>query len=466
MRTIISGDITIINAEPEVVEWIESNLTLANPVYVNLIKRGQQQTIKRKHVPERIKSFSVRNGCYTVPFGCLSALWPYIKEHEWELDFAPEHRTSFGSMACSVDLMDYQEEAVQRLLSAKCGVLKAGCGSGKTYIGIEVLRRLGLRFLWLCGKSDLLNQTYDNFKKLYPDLDIGLITEGEVHMGKDGTIATVQTLINVDYRLYENEFNAVVLDECHAMTSTPTTRQMYAKVFARCKARYKYGLTATPARQDGTTKLIYANIGMSPKGTFRPTYEVRDSQTQSLVAKYSTFELETPSSYCYLGTDGTIDFNALLNYLAENGERNEAICSEVARLVMEEGRKVALLSYRREHVYALEGVLKGLGVSCGTITGTTSKKDRRGVLGDVDSWDVIISTVHLFKEGLDIKALDTIFIALPFKDPTGIQQSEGRAERPLEGKNEPLFVFGFDHRIPYCEAVERKMRRIVNRKRR
>ena len=66
---------------------------------------------------------------------------------------------------------------------------------------------------------------------------------------------------------------------------------------------------------------------------------------------------------------------------------------------------------------------------------------------------------------MDIKALDTVFIALPFKDPTGIQQSEGRAERPMDGKQEPLFVFAFDERIPYCESVERKMRRIVNRKR-
>lgn len=466
MKTVISGSIVVYNPITEVKQWAEDNLVLNNPVYVNLIKRGQQETIARKHVQPKIKCFSIRNGAYIFPFGCLKALWEFIKVGEWELDFAPDHNTDFGKKECAVQLFDYQQRAVDNLLAAKGGVLKAGCGSGKTYIGIELCRRIGKRFLWLCGKSDLLNQTMNNIKALYPDLDIGTITEGEVNMGKDGTISTVQTIINVDYRLYQDEFNVVVLDECHAMVSNPATRQMYAKVFSRCKARYKYGLTATPTRQDGLTKLIYANIGLSPNATFRPAFEIKDSETQSLVAKYETFDLDTKSSYEYLGTDGVIDFNMLLNYLMSFQERNEAICKEVVRLVTEENRKVAVLSYRRDHVYELEKIFKTYDVKCGVITGATNKKDRNAVLKAPDNWNIIISTVHLFKEGLDIKALDTVFIALPFKDPTGIQQSEGRAERPLDGKNEPLFIFAYDKNIPYCQSVEKKMRRIVNRKRR
>lgn len=465
MKTIISGDITVYEPSSEVVSWVEETLTLTNPVYVNLIRRGQQETIQKRHVQPKIKCYSVKNGAYIVPFGCLRALWPMISKGEYSLEFAPAHKTDFGNMPCNVSLFDYQEEAVSKLIEAKGGILKAGCGSGKTYIGIEVLRRLGLRFLWLCGKGDLLNQTKENFERLYPRIKLGTITEGEVNMGEDGTISTVQTLINVDYRMYQDEFNVVVVDECHSCTSNPQTRQMYAKVLARCKARYKYGLTATPSRQDGLARLIYANLGTSPRGTFRPTHEIKDSQTQSLRAKYQAFALDTPSSFDYLANDGSVDFNKLMDYLLTNEARNEAMCREIKRLIDEEHRKIAVLSYRREHVYALESILKELGVRCGSVTGATKKKDRKEILSAPDDWDAVISTVHLFKEGLDIKALDTVFIALPFKDPTGIQQSEGRAERPMEGKQEPLFVYAFDMNIPYCESVEKKMRRIVNRKR-
>lgn len=465
MNTIISGDITIVNPSQEAKDWIDGNLILTNPLYVNLIKRNQQETIARRHVPEKIKCFSMRGGSYIVPFGCLRALWPIVSKEQWELKMAPDHPNAFRSMHCAVNLYDYQNEAVEALLKAKGGLLKAGCGSGKTYIGIEVLRRLGLRFLWLCGKGDLLNQTMKNFKTLYPELDVGTITDGDVNMGRDGTISTVQTLVNVDYRLYEDEFNVVITDEVHNVVNNPQTRQMYAKVLARCKARYKYGLTATPSRQDGLTKLIYANVGLSPRGTFRPTYEIKDSETQSLQAKYETFDMDTPTSYDYLLEDGSVDYNGLMNYLSSNEARNASMCRKIKSLA-DEGRKIAVLSYRKEHVYALEAILRDFGVRCGSVTGSTAKNARKGLLGDPDSWDVILSTVHLFKEGLDIKSLDTVFIALPFKDPTGIQQSEGRAERPMEGKKEPLFIFAFDKEIPYCQSVEKKMRRIVNRKRR
>lgn len=279
-------------------------------------------------------------------------------------------------------------------------------------------------------------------------------------MCPDGVVYNIEVEENHNYFV-----NGVLVHNCHALVSNPQTRQMYAKVFARCKARYKYGLTATPRRQDGLTRLIYANIGMSPRGTFKPTHEVADSKTQSLVAKYETFDLFTRNSYSYLTEDGITDFNMLLNYLSEDRGRNLAIVGEVKRLVEKEGRKVAVLTYRAEHVNVLESMLRESGVNAMQIRGATNKKDRKFVLTQVDEWDVIVSTVHLFKEGLDIKSLDTIFIALPFKDPNAIQQSEGRAERPMEGKNEPLFVFAFDRNIPYCATVEKKMRTIVTRKR-
>jgi len=464
MKTVISGDITIYNPTAEVASWIEDTLTMQNPLYKNLMRRGQIDTIKRKHVSEHIKCFVKRANSLIVPFGLLRALWPMVKKGEWETDLSDNGNTTFAGLACNCNLMGYQKEAVSALLDAKGGILKAGCGSGKTYIGIELLRRIGKRFLWLCGKGDLLSQTMRNFNALYPELDVGTITEGEVHMGRDGTISTVQTMINVDYRLYQNEFDVVVVDECHNVTSDPATRQMYAKVLARCKARYKYGLTATPTRQDGLVRMIYAYIGVSPRGTFYPTHTVKDSETQSLRAKYETFDLDTTESWDYLLPDGTIDFNAILEYLQNNVERTVAICRKTADLV-EEGRKVALLTSRRDHAYSMLSTLKKMGVSCGCVTGETKKRERRDTLGNPDDWDVIVSTVQLFKEGLDIKALDTVFIALPFKDAVGIQQSEGRAERPMEGKKDPLFVFAFDKNLPYCQQAEKKMRRVVNRRR-
>ena len=465
MRTTISGDIEIQEPTPEIIAWIEANLTFNNPVYKNLERRGRMDVIVRKHVPKKIKAFTSKHGGYVVPFGCLYALWGWISKGEYELDFAPRHEAKFASAPCAVDLFDYQKWAVDEMVKAKGGVLKSACGSGKTYMGIEILRRLGLRFLWLCGKKDLLNQTYNDMVKLYPNIDVGKITNGEVAFGKDGSIATVQTLISVDRRLYEDEWDVVIVDECQHCCSDPQTVQLYSKVLGRCKARYKYGLTATPSRSDGLANTIYANLGLSPKGTFSPTCTIKDSMTQSLVAQYQAFPLETPDSFDYLSFDGSADYIKLIDYLANDDKRTESIVSKVASLVKNEGRKVALLSLRVSHVERMNEALQSRGIRSVSITGKSADKHRKEVLGKTDAWDVVVSTVSLFKEGLDIKALDTVAMAMPIKDKVGIIQSCGRAERPLEGKKQPIFLFFLDENIAYCATAERKIRQIINRRR-
>ena len=465
MRTIISGDIEIQEPTPEVSAWIEANLTFSNPVYKNLERRGRMDVIVRKHVPKKIKAFTSKHGGYVVPFGCLYALWGWISKGEYELDFAPRHEAKFASVPCAVDLFDYQKWAVGEMVKAKGGVLKSACGSGKTYMGIEILRRLGLRFLWLCGKKDLLNQTYNDMVKLYPNIDVGKITNGEVAFGKDGSIATIQTLISVDRRLYEDEWDVVIVDECQHCCSDPQTVQLYSKVLGRCKARYKYGLTATPNRSDGLANTIYVNLGLSPKGTFSPTCTIKDSMTQSLVAQYQAFPLGTPDSFDYLSFDGSADYIKLIDYLANDNERTEAIVSKVSSLVKNEGRKVALLSLRVNHVEKMNEELQKRGIRSVSITGKSADKHRKEVLGKTDEWDVVVSTVSLFKEGLDIKALDTVAMAMPIKDKVGIIQSCGRAERPLEGKKQPIFLFFLDENIAYCVTAERKIRQIINRRR-
>ena len=467
MKTVISGDIKIYFPTAETVKWILDNLVFDNPIYVMLKRRNKDFLIAKKHIPAKVNAFTVKANCYIVPFGCMLAMKDLLSKGEIEVDLVrSESDTAFKNMPCAVSLRDEQKRAVNALIASKGGLLKAGCGSGKTIIGIELLRKIGRRFLWLCGKIDLLKQTMARFKEFYPDLDVGYITDGEVKMGRDGTIATVQTMINVDYRLYENEFGAVIVDECHNICDDPQTRRMYSTVLARCKARFKYGLTATPHRSDGLTRLIYAYVGVAANGKFVPAHIIKDSETQSLRASYRTFDLNTKDEIEeYAESDGVVDYVKLINYLCSNDERTIEICKEIKKVQESEGRKIAVLSLRVEHCERMHEILTEMGVNSVLVTGKSNKKHRESALGNADSWDVLISTVALFKEGLDIKSLDTVFLTLPIKDRIGIQQSEGRAERPLEGKNDPIYIFAYDKNIYFCQRAEEKISRILNRRR-
>ena len=451
-------------------EWVEDNLTFKNPLYKTLMKQGKSALIRKSHIPEEIASYKVRNGCLILPYGCLRGLSDEIRFHGFTTDLAPIHRTKFFGMPINPKIAEaqradkqYQPIAEDAMVAAKGGVLDASCGSGKTIMGIEIIRKLGMRFLWLCGKKDLLEQTRQRFLDFYPDLEIGTITDGKVDMGADGTIATVQTMINIEKEIYENEFNVVVVDECHAVTSNPTVRHMYSTVLGRLKAAYKFGLTATPFRADGLSGMIFANIGLSMNGKFRPTHSIPPSKVDTMKAEYRRIEMPTPASYDYLEADGSINYPFLIDYISKSRQRNERITNLVHDLV-ESGRKVSVLCLRVEHCDILADMMKSRGINAHSVTGKSSKKERDLTLRMPDNWDVLISTVQLFKEGIDIKELDTVVMAVPIKDKVGIIQSKGRAERKMEGKKQPLFIYCEDSNIPYCVNAGTKIRRLVEKR--
>lgn len=464
MRVLVSNMIYIWEPTIDVIEWCENNLVLSNPLYDQLAKMNKFDTIRFKHVPEKIKLYYIvrGKGAIMVPFGCLYALWPLIQRdgsvmHEFSKNPV---KTSNADLPTPMPLFDYQEDAINALLKAKGGVLCSGCGSGKTITAIELIKRIGKPFLWICGTKDLLNQTKADFLQLYPKMDIGTITDGDVNMGKDGTISTIQTLVNVDSKIYEDEFPIVVVDECHRAASNTANMHMYQKVLNNVKARYKYGLTATPFRSDSLTNTIYMNLGMSPNGKFEPTYTVDRSRINAMTAEFVSVPTGVEWNNQFLNPDGTFEYSLLIDYLSKNEKRNETIVKTAADYA-NEGRKIAILTMRVEQCVLLAEALSEQGIKAVAITGQSTDKERRIALGDTNSWQIIASTMALFKEGLDIKELDTVIIADPVKDKAGIIQACGRCERKLEGKKQPLFVAMCDDKISYCSASVKKMKSYI-----
>ena len=69
-------------------------------------------------------------------------------------------------------------------------------------MGIEIIRRIGKKTLWLCHTGDLLRQAKKDMEKQYPNIKIGLTTAGKLEIGEDVTISTVQTMDKIDPSLY------------------------------------------------------------------------------------------------------------------------------------------------------------------------------------------------------------------------------------------------------------------------
>lgn len=457
MKVEINSKICVTKPSKDLLLWCDENLILTNPKWQTLKKLGKEDLIKRNFVPEKIKCFSRNGDTIFIPFGCLYGVWPLIKNSEISLNFNHTDDISIANQECPVELFDYQKKAVDFMIKAKGGVLMAPCASGKTFMGIEIIRRIGKKFLWMTHTGDLLRQTYSEMKKLYPCLDIGLITEGKVEIGKDGAITTVQTLSKIDPSLYAKEFEIVIVDETHHCVGSPTISKMFSKCIENIAARYKYGLTATPKRSDTLINTMYALIGLSKDGKFKPTYSIDKKDIKTIVANHVMIPLDTPYDQDseVFDTDGTIIYNNLINYLSYNEDRNKKIVENIKKCNLE-GRKQVVLCHRVEHCYILEKMLLNEGIKCAVVTGKTTEKNRKAILNQEVEWNVLIATYSLLKEGVNIKELDTLHMTTPQKDKSMIIQCVGRIERFLENKKQPIAYDYVDIEFSYCLSAFKK----------
>lgn len=126
----ISNDIIIHNPTEQMESWCQDNLIINNPVYKQLKILGKDDTIKRKHIPEKMSIYSKRGNTYRLPFGLLLPIWPLIRDAERHLDFNETEDLSIKDDEPAFPPFDYQEEAIDYMVKSRGGVLVSPCGSG------------------------------------------------------------------------------------------------------------------------------------------------------------------------------------------------------------------------------------------------------------------------------------------------------------------------------------------------
>lgn len=467
MNTIISNKIIIDNPNNEVLEWCNNNLVVNNPKYVLMQRLGKEDNIRRYHIPEKLNLFSSRYGKLILPYGVLTAIWKFIKTDKYTLQFNNNPDISIKNETSTIKFYDYQEEAIQFMVNAKSGVLVSPAGSGKTYMGTEIIRRIGKKALWLCHTGDLLRQAKKDMEELYPNIKIGLTTQGNLEIGEDVTISTIQTMVNVNPELYKKEFDVVICDECAHVAGSDTQMQMFQKIIENIPARYKFGLTATPYRSDGMIKSMYALISLSKDGEFKDTFKVDKSRVKTIVATHCKYDINMNYSIDEINDlydeSGMMIYNQLIDKLSNNIKRNDIILNNIEKCY-NEGRKQVVLSSRISHCEYLVEKLQERGIKAVLCVGRVTAKKRKQILNQEVEWDVLVATYSLLKEGVSIKELDTLHLTTPFKDPAMVIQCAGRIERYLENKKEPIVYDYVDVEIPYCIKRYDDRRRALKRR--
>ena len=449
MNTIISNDIKVIEYNRAILEWCEENLILPNPDFHVAQNMGRWTG----NIPRNLVLFEKRGNQLVMPFGVIKSIWSIIKEKPVTTEFAPNQPLN---MKGDIPLYDYQKNAVNAVIHAKNGMLEAPCGSGKTQMGIAMIKAIGLKALWLTHTTELMTQSMDRAKD-YFDGDFGTITAGKVNIGKDITFATVQTMAKLDLTQYKNEFNVIVVDEAHRVAGTPTRVMQFYKVITNIAARYKFGLSATLSRADGMIKSAFAVLGPI-------VHRIQESEVGEKIIKATHVEIkmDTEPSEDYLDTDGTLIYNNLIDYLSFNKNRNERIVNIIAGQDMNNHSQLVLVS-RVKHIKILQDMLKNLNVKSVSLSGGTNTDARKEVLDGMRTGEhkILIATIQLAKEGLDIPILDRLHLVTPSKNKAMVKQAAGRIERNVKDKPHPFIMDYVDTKIHYCVNMFKRRKTIL-----
>lgn len=422
MLIVESEECTIFDPTKEILDWIESNLTVENPEYSKKLRMG----FYLGKTPRVLRLYTVSGNNVTIPYGAGKQLLTAFPDLKSVKLYVSHSMLNYHKQ--DVEMYEYQKDAMDALIEHGYGILQSPAGSGKTQIAIALIQKTGFKTLWLTHTIDLLIQSKERAEKYVPSELIGTITEGKVNVGEGITFATVQTMRNLDLSKYKNNWDLVIVDECHRVAGTPTSMTMFSEVLNSLNAEHKIGLSATVHRADGLIKATYALLGQIVHTV--PQEAVEDRVMKVTVQPVYT---NTPLTAEMLNADGTLNYAKMLTGLANDETRNQLIASYVdgehSTLILSD--RLSQLKHIMSLIYDTPSVL---------IDGKTKKSIREKALQDVREGKVkvLLATYSLAKEGLDAPILSRLLLATPQKDYAIVTQSLGRIARTFDGKEDAV----------------------------
>ena len=348
-----------------------------------------------------------------------------------------------------IELLPHQQDVLERTGEKDFGVIVSPPGSGKTIIGLELIAQKKQPTLILVHRKQLFDQWIDRIENFLsiPRKQIGQIGNQKDSIGKEITVAMIQSLARGTRSDLSNQFGMVIVDECHHIPA-----KSFREVITQLNCFYLYGLTATPKRKNNDEKLIYVYIG-------NIIYEM--TQKEMMESDDARPEIHIRDTSLFVPYDYKIDnYETVSQILIFHTNRNNQILRDIEENISR-FKSILILTERKAHVNVLNLYLKEKYETI-AISGDDSERSRKSKLEQIAQghFQIIISTGQYFGEGIDISELECLFIVYPFAFEGKLVQYIGRIQR--SGK--PPVIFDYrDSKIDYFEKMFKQRNRYYNK---
>jgi len=301
------------------------------------------------------------------------------------------------------------------------GLLSVPPGSGKTVLALYIACQLKLKTLVIVHKSFLVKQWIERIEK-FTNARIGTIRQKKIKTdNKDIVVGMLQSIAMIEYDLdVFDQFDLVIVDECHRSSS-----RIFSQALPKISTKYTLGLSATPIRPDGLTKVFKWYLG---DFLYR---EAPKPNNQVIINNYKFYSdskfFQEKLMYNKFQHKRTVNIAKMVNNVVLHPERNKFIVS-ILKSLAGEGRKILVISERLSHLKELkEEIDESANNTWGTGYYVGGMKDKD--LKETEDKDIIFATIQMASEGLDIEALDTLVLTTSIGGKNRIEQTMGRILR-------------------------------------
>lgn len=410
--------------------------------------KAQAMRMPTYNKPRVISCADEIDGYLYLPRGCESEVNNVLSKCRIKVNWID--RTNHGrsiNVEFNGTLRDEQLNVISELLKHDNGVLSATTAFGKTVVAAKLITERKVNTLIIVHRQQLLSQWINRLsefimineklpvqekkggRKKKANL-IGQIGSGKNDLSNIIDIGIMQSL-NSGGEVKEcvKNYGMVIVDECHHVPAFS-----FEQILKKVNAKFVYGLTATPVRQDGHHPIIFMHCGTERYRVDAKQQAAKRPFDHYVTPRFTSFRMPIESS------DNELTIQKLYSEITVDEMRNQFIVEDVINSY-ENGRNSLILSERTAHVMLLSKKLNTSIKDVLILTGGMGAKKTNEILDKISSTPTdkpltIVATGRFIGEGFDEPRLDTLFLAMPISWKGTLQQYAGRLHRLYTDKND------------------------------
>ena len=456
------------NLKPRICNMLRRCASFSNPMYF----RNRSMGLSVKGIARIIPCYMEDDVYIGIPRGKRDYVLDLLRDCGIPVNYEDIRNSGRHiNVSFTAQLYPEQQQAADAMLKHDIGILQAATAFGKTAVGAYLVAERSVNTLILVHNREILKNWVEDLQRFLkideplPEYTtpsgqkrhrkghIGRLYAAHNSVGGIIDVAMVTSLGNDDeINPLVREYGMVIMDECHHGAAYQANC-----VLNHINAKFVYGLTATPKRDDGMEQKVLMTFG-----PVRYRYTARQ-RAESQNVQHFVYPRFT--RFCTLSADEKIQ--SLYQRIISDSVRNELIINDVLSTVAD-GRTPLVLTKFKSHAQYILKALTDKVPHVFLLQGGRKNKERDDVRRRLlatppDEPVVVVAIGQYIGEGFNYPRLDTLMLAVPISWEGNVEQYAGRLHRTYASKKDVVIYDYVDIRERVFDRMYSKRLRTYKR---